>query len=81
MTIEQIRKELASYIKHADEEKVKAIYTLLSTDMHPKIYEIDDDFANELEERKIAYQSGSAKTYSWEATKAAAVKSFKEKHQ
>lgn len=79
MTTKAIREKLLSYISSADDKKIKAMYTLLEAEINP----IDDEWGAELEQelmkRSESYKNGSAKTYTWEETKAAAIAKYNQK--
>jgi hypothetical protein len=74
MTATAIRQKLADYIKVADEEKIKAIYTMVSDEINTEENEWDETFINELSKRSKSFRDGSAKTYTWEETRRAALK-------
>ena len=68
-----IRKKLTEYLKVADDDKVKAIYTMVADE----IDDWDEDFVKKLKSRSRSFVNETAKTYSWEETKAAAIKKVK----
>jgi len=74
MTATAIRQKLADYIKVADEEKIKAIYTIVSDEINTQENELDDSFIIELNRRSKSFTNNTAKTYAWEETKQTAVK-------
>lgn len=74
MTATVIRQKLTEYIKVADEEKIKAIYTLVSDEINTEENDWDESFVKELKRRSKSFKNGTAKTYTWEETKQAAVK-------
>lgn len=79
MTSTLIRKKLTDYIKVADEDKLKAIYTIVSDEINTKENEWDETFTKELDKRRKTFIDGSAKTYTWEETKKAAIKKVQSK--
>ncbi|MEO7315907.1 MAG: hypothetical protein ABIW47_12030 [Ginsengibacter sp.] len=79
MTTKEIREKLAHYLELDDEQKLRAIYTLLKDEIDPIEYDWEDDFKIELSERSKAFNNGSAKTYTWEETKMAAINKVKSK--
>lgn len=79
MTAAIIRKKLTDYIKVADEEKIKAIYTMVSDEINTEENKWDESFVKELNRRSKSFINGTAKTYTWEETKQAAVKRVQSK--
>lgn len=79
MTTNTIREKLADYLQVADEKKLKAIYTMVEDEINTAANDWDDDFTKELERRSKSVINGTAKTYSWEETKQAAIKKVKSK--
>lgn len=79
MTTIAIRKKLTDYLKVADDDKVKAIYTMVADEINTAENDWDEDFVKELKSRSRSFANGTAKTYSWEETKAAAIKKVKSK--
>ncbi len=77
MTTAAIRKKLVEYLQVADSDKVKAIYTMVADDIETSAHDWDASMVKELENRRKSFEKGSAKTYSWEATKDAAIKKAK----
>ena len=76
MTATAIRQKLADYIKVADEEKIKAIYTMVSDEINTKENEWDETFIKQLNRRSKSFKNGSAKNYTWEETKQTALKKY-----
>lgn len=72
MSTSEIREKLIHYMRVADDRKVKAIYTMVEDEMDTSRHDWDEDFIRELERRSKSISRGTAKTYSWEETKAAA---------
>lgn len=79
MNTSDIREKLVDYLQVADEEKIKAIYTMLEDEINTPLNDWDENFVNELERRSKSITNGTAKTYSWEETKEAAKKRLKSK--
>ena len=77
MTIEDMRKKLANYLQIADDTKLKALYIILEDNIDACEVNSGKDFMNELEERSKSFRDGSAKTYTWEETKQAAIERAK----
>lgn len=63
----QIRQQLHNYIDTADERKLKAIFTLLETDLNND-FGLTDEQKEELDQRYENYLSGTGQTYTWEET-------------
>jgi uncharacterized membrane protein YheB (UPF0754 family) len=61
MTVTAIKEKLHSYIEHADDKKLKAIYTLLENEVNADI--ADEKLIEELDRRWDNYLSGASKTY------------------
>jgi len=79
MTTTTIREKLATYLQDADEKKLKAIYTMVEDEINTAANDWDDNFMKELERRHKDSINGTAKTYSWEETKQAAINKVKSK--
>lgn len=62
MTLAAVKEKLHSYIDHADDKKLKAIYTLLQNDMETTDL-IDEKMMKELDKRWENYSTGKSKTY------------------
>ena len=77
MTTAVIRKKLADYLKVADDKKVKAIYTMVQDEISTGENDWDENFIRALQSRSRSFKNGTAKTYSWEETKRAAIKKVK----
>jgi hypothetical protein len=77
MTTTAIRKKLVDYLKTADDKKIKAIYTMVEDEINTKANDWDEPFITELEKRSKSLKSGTAKTYTWEETKKAAIQKVK----
>jgi hypothetical protein len=81
MTTAAIREKLINYMRVADDKKVKAIYTMVEDEINTEANDWDQDFVKELEHRSKTFLDGTAKTYTWEETKQAAIKSIKSKRK
>ena len=81
MSATLIRKKLTDYIKIADEEKIKAIYTIVSDEINTEKNDWDETFVKELNRRSRSLTNGSCKTYTWEETKKAAIKKIQSKRK
>jgi len=77
MTTIAIRKKLVDYLQTADDKKVKAIYTMVEDEINSGERDIDEDFIEELKYRSKTFSNKSAKTYTWEETKKAAIQRTK----
>jgi hypothetical protein len=81
MTTTTIREKLADYLQVADEKKLKAIYTMVEDEINTAANDWDDNFTEELERRNKGFVDGTAKTYTWEETKQAAINKAKSKRR
>lgn len=68
MTTAAIREKLHTYIDAITEEKLKAIYTVVETDIEQVALQYSEAFRNELDRRYQAYLDGE-KTYTMEEMK------------
>lgn len=67
METHEIRKKLQDYIASAEEEKVKAIYTVLESDIESMFGHWDDpEFVAEMDSRMKELEDGTAETISME---------------
>ncbi len=73
MTTSAIREKLVSYLQTADDKKVKAIYIMVEDEINTAINDWDEDFEQDMKERSKSFIDGTAKTYSWEETRQAAI--------
>ncbi len=73
MTTSAIREKLVSYLQVADDKKVKAIYTMVEDEINTAENDWDEEFAADLANRSREFAAGTAKTYTWEETKQAAI--------
>jgi hypothetical protein len=81
MTTTTIREKLADYLQVADEKKLKAIYTMVEDEINTAANDWDDNFTEELKRRNKSFVDGTAKTYTWEETKQAAINKAKSKRR
>ena len=81
MTTTAIREKLVSYLRIADEKKVKAIYTMVEDDINTEANDWDEAFAKEMQQRSKSFSSGTTKTYSWEEAKRTATQRIKSKRK
>ena len=66
MTTAAIREKLHEYIRVADDKKLKAIYTILESEIEdPYDHWNDAVFVEEMERRSKEMENGKVKTYSW----------------
>ncbi len=72
-----IRKKLSDYVQYVEDKKVKAIYTMVEDEINTAANDWDEDFIEELDQRSKSFAEGTAKTYSWEETKLAAINKVK----
>jgi hypothetical protein len=64
-------------VQYAEDKKVKAIYTMVEDEINTAANDWDEDFIEELDQRSKSFAEGTAKTYSWEETKLAAINKVK----
>lgn len=70
MTITAIREKLQDYIKNADDKKIKAIFTLVESDIEEKYnWWEDKEFLDDLDERERRYEAGLDRGYTFEEVK------------
>lgn len=79
MTTSAIREKLSVYLQTADDKKVKAIYTMVEDEINTQANDWDEDLIVELKKRSKSFSDGSAKAYTWEETKKAAIQRVKAK--
>ena len=68
MTLAAVREKLHEYIDHADDNKVKAMFTLVENDMEPE-HEFTEAELEELDKRREDYLSGKTKSIPWEESR------------
>ena len=67
MTTTAIREKLYEYIKDADDQKIKNLYSIFEDQMAPaRDWSEDKDFVAELDERVRRYEAGIDKAYTWD---------------
>jgi len=67
MTTAAIREKLQEYIRVADDKKLKAIYTILKSEIEEAYNHWNNPaFVEEIERRSKEMENGKAKTYSWD---------------
>lgn len=81
MNTTAIRQQLHNYLEIAEDKKIKAIYTMLEDEINTEANNWDEDFIKELENRSKSFINGTAKTYTWDETKRAAIKKIKSKNK
>ena len=63
MVLAKVKEKLHEYIEHADEKKIKAIYTLVENEIGNTGYVYDESTLNILRETSEQYLSGKIKGY------------------
>jgi len=77
METQEIRKKLQNYIASAEEEKIKAIYTVLESDINAVYGHWDDpEFVAEMDSRVRELESGEVKGSTWQEVKQRALQSI-----
>jgi len=61
MALAVVKEKLHDYIEHADDKKIKALYTLLESEIEPD-YELSEADMIELDRRWDNYLSGKSKS-------------------
>lgn len=75
MNTSTIRQRLFEYIKVADDKKVKAIYTIIESEINEMNYWWNDErFIAELDKRSSDLKSGKDKGVTWEELKKELIK-------
>ena len=70
MKTSTIRQKLSEYIKVADDKKVKAIYTIIESEINEMNYWWNDEhFIAELDKRSSDLKNGKDKGVAWEELK------------
>ena len=70
MTTTAIREKLYEYIKDADDDKIKNLYSIFEDQMAPAVdWSEDEEFVAELDERVRRYEAGIDPAYSIEEVK------------
>ena len=65
MTLISVKEKLHDYIDHADDKKIKSLYTMLQSDIEQD-FELTDSDMKELDSRWEDYLSGKTKSYTLE---------------
>lgn len=78
MRTTQIRQQLHDYIDAAEDKKLKAIYTLLESDIAEE-YQFSPQQKAELDKRYNSMLNGVGKSYTWEETVAIAEQALAER--
>lgn len=65
MTTAQLKQQLHDYIDHAEATKLKAIYTLLESEIEDN-YSLSEEQRLELDRRYNDYKNGIGAQYSWD---------------
>ena len=61
MELITLKQKLHNYLEVANEKKIKAIYTMLETDIEESLVEYTLDLKADLEKRKKEYKAGNLK--------------------
>lgn len=69
MSTIEIRRKLFDYIRNADTRKVKAIYTIIESEIEATKDVWTDDFVMEMKKRSSDFESGKVSGYTWEEVK------------
>ena len=65
MTTAQLKQQLHDYIDHAEETKLKAIYTLVEGEIEDD-YILTEEQKSELDKRYADYKNGIGTQYTWD---------------
>lgn len=77
MNTTTIRRKLFDYIRDADTQKVKAIFTLVQNDIDAENDIWTEEFTAEMERRRKELEEGKVKTRTWEEVKKESMKKLK----
>jgi adenylate kinase family enzyme len=80
MTTLAIRQKLHNYLELADDKKVKALFTMIETEVEEKNSQFSDDLKIELDKRYEAYKNGNMPLLSPEQSKKRLLKILKQKN-
>ena len=71
MTTEAIRGKVQNYLDAIDDKKIKAIYTILESEIEETLaeYSLTENQLSEVKERRKDYLSGKSEMMSWEEVK------------
>jgi putative addiction module component (TIGR02574 family) len=72
-----IRRKLFDYIRDADAQKVKAIFTLVQNDIDEENDIWTQEFTEEMERRIKEFKEGKVKAHTWEEVKKKSMKKLK----
>lgn len=72
MSTLEIKRKLFDYIRNADTRKVKAIYTIIESEIQEDKNVWTDEFVEELNKRSSEFESGKLSGSTWEEVKARA---------
>lgn len=78
-TIDTLREKLHQYIDHVEDEKIKAFYTIVQTDIEDDASVYTAEFKAELDKRQEDYRSGKSKMVTSEESKKRVQKILKNK--
>jgi len=77
MATDSVRQRLANYLQIVDENKIKVVFMEAGDGANTEACDWDEDFIKEMELRSQSFVDGTAKTYTWEETKQAAIEKVK----
>jgi hypothetical protein len=81
MTTAAIREKLHNMVETADDQQVKAVYSIFEDQIGERYnHWEDEEFLTEIKSRIDDYESGVDKGLSWEEVKLKARNEFKSKH-
>ena len=69
MTVAAIRKKLKMYVDDVDDDKVKALYTLLSNDIEESSVVLTKEQLAIVSKEHALHVAGKTKSYTWEQAK------------
>ena len=71
MATEAIRGKVQNYLDAIDDKKIKAIYTILKSEIEETLaeYSLTENQLSEVKERRKDYLSGKSEMMSWEEVK------------
>jgi hypothetical protein len=79
MSTAEIRQKLFEYIRMADDRKVKAIYTIVESEIEEETDIWTDEFLEELKRRTVDVETGKVNGLSWNEVKTRAKEFGKDK--
>ncbi len=77
MSTTEIRNILHGFIDTAQDKKIKALYTIVETEIERGNHWQDGKFIDEMNKRVDELETGKVKGYSWEQVKSRAKKALK----